>query len=342
MFSGDVSEGLLGQWYVIADTADLGGEPIRVTVLGRSFVLWRDRAGRASAAADRCPHRQAPLSAGTVDQGCIVCPYHGWTFGPDGTCEVIPSATPGTPIPSAARLDVVEVREQYGVLWLCPGVPVGDLPSIAEDSDPAYRRLTAGMETWTVSATRMVDNFCDVAHFPYVHAGTIGADTDPVVDAVDIEDLGDGFIGYRYSADVLDEHGDRIGQDMSTAYLLPSTVRSNTRYTSGSRRGQNRVLLLCTTPVDDATSLFTFIVWRNHDYEVPAADVLAFDRAIGAEDKLMLETIPGALPLGAGNDGTVSVKADRLSVRWRQGFRGLVQTAPNGAATDDAAADSLG
>ena len=324
MFSGDVSEGLLTQWYVVADGTDLGGDPLAVTVLGRTFVLWRDENDRPRAAADRCPHREAPLSNGRVDRGCIVCPYHGWTFDADGACELIPSAGPGTPIPPKARLDTVEVREQYGVIWLCPGVSTGEPPLIGQDADPAYRRLTAGIETWTASSTRMADNFCDVAHFPYVHAGTIGGDTDPVVDTVDIEDLGDGFIGYRYSVDVLDEHGERIGQDMSTAFHLPFTVRSNTRYTSGPRTGQDRVLLLCTTPVDDATSLFTFIVWRNHDHELPAEEALAFDRAIGAEDKLMLETIPGALPLTASNDGTVSVKADRLSVRWRQGLRALL------------------
>ncbi len=327
MFSGDVNEGLLAQWYVVADAGDLAADPLAATVLGRSFVLWRDRDGAPTAATDRCPHREAPLSNGRVDQGCIVCPYHGWTFGADGACELIPSAGPSAPIPPAARLDTVAVRQQYGVIWLCPGEPAGEPPLIVEDADPTYHRWTAGMETWSASSTRMTDNFCDVAHFPYVHAGTIGADTDPVVDTVDIEELGDGFVGYRYSVDVLDEHGERIGQDMSTAFHLPFTVRSNTRYTSGPRSGQDRVLLLCTTPVDDNTSLFTFIVWRNHDRDVPADEVLAFDRAIGAEDKLMLETIPGALPLATGNDGTVSVKADRLSVRWRQGLRSLVQSA---------------
>lgn len=326
MFSGDVSDGLLAQWYVVADAADLGSDPLPVVLLGRSFVLWRDADGGVAGAVDRCPHREAPLSNGRVDQGCIVCPYHGWTFGAGGACELIPSSGPGTPIPPAARLDTVSVREQYGVIWLCPGVPAADPPLIAEDADPSYRRLTAGMETWSASSTRMTDNFCDVAHFPYVHAGTIGADTDPVVDSVDIEELGDGFIGYRYSVDVLDERGERIGQDMSTAFRLPFTVRSNTRYTSGPRAGQDRVLMLCTTPVDDTSSLFTFIVWRNHDFDRSAEDVLAFDRAIGAEDKLMLETIPGTLPLSAKNDGTVSVKADRLSVRWRQGLRALVQS----------------
>jgi hypothetical protein len=117
---------------------------------------------------------------------------------------------------------------------------------------------------------------------------------------------------------------------MSTAFHLPFIVRSDTRDSSGSRTGRDRVLLLGTTPVDDQHSLFTFIVWRNHDHDVPAEELLAFDRAIGAEDKLMLERIPGALPLdNAALSATVSVKADRLSLRWRQALRALVQSAPD-------------
>jgi phenylpropionate dioxygenase-like ring-hydroxylating dioxygenase large terminal subunit len=328
MFSGNVSDGLLDQWYVVADAGDVAVDPIGVTVLGRAFVLWRDADGGIAAAPDRCPHREAPLSAGHVDRGCIVCPYHGWTFGADGACELIPSAAPSTPISPMARLEMTPVRELYGVIWLCPGTPAGDPPVIDQEADASYRRLTAGMQTWAVSATRMTDNFCDVAHFPFVHAATIGADTDPVVDTVDIADLGDGFIGYRYSVDVLDESGERITQDMSTAFHLPFIVRSDTRYASGSRMGHDRVLLLCTTPIDDERSLFTFVVWRNHDHDEPAEELLAFDRAIGAEDKLMLEQIPGALSLDNRGAATVSVKADRLSVRWRQALRALVLSPP--------------
>ena len=70
--------------------------------------------------------------------------------------------------------------------------------------------------------------------------------------------------------------------------------------------------------------MFTFIVWRNHDHDVEADDLLAFDRAIGAEDKAMLEQIPGSLPLD--NAATVSEKSDRLSVRLRQMFGQLAAT----------------
>ncbi|HYN31485.1 MAG TPA: aromatic ring-hydroxylating dioxygenase subunit alpha [Ilumatobacteraceae bacterium] len=316
------SRALRDQWYVVADAMDVAAAPIGVTLLGDRYVLWRGSDGEPAAAADRCPHREAPLSLGHLHDGCLVCPYHAWKFAPDGTCVDVPSAGRGAPIASAANLRVLAVRELYGLVWMCPGTAMGGPPVIAQDADPAFRRLTSGVETWNTSAARMADNFCDVAHFPYVHAGTIGPDTDPVVAPISVAQLDTDFTGYEYTVEVLDEYGNDVRQRMSTAFHLPFVVRSDTHYESGPRTGHDRVLLLCTTPVDDVTSLFTFVVWRNHDHEMPAEEVLAFDRAIGAEDRLMLEQIPGVLPLD--NSATVSVRSDRLSVEWRRRFAALV------------------
>ncbi|MGH9139158.1 MAG: Rieske (2Fe-2S) protein, partial [Acidimicrobiales bacterium] len=52
------------------------------------------------------------------------------------------------------------------------------------------------------------------------------------------------------------------------------------------------------------------------DFAVPAEEVIAFDRAIGAEDKRMLELVPGVLPLDP--TATASVQADKPSVEWRR------------------------
>jgi phenylpropionate dioxygenase-like ring-hydroxylating dioxygenase large terminal subunit len=311
------------QWYVVADASSVSARaPLGVTLLGDRYVLWRDDDGRLAAAPDRCPHREAPLSLGSVTAGCLECPYHGWTFDSDGVCVRIPSSGPDAPIPSAAALPLLPVRERYGLVWLCPGAPVGEPPMIAQDDDPSFRRVTAPPETWAVSATRMVDNFCDVAHFPYVHAGTIGSDTDPVVAPVNVEPLDADFVGYRYAVDVRDDRGDHVRQQMSTGYHLPFVVRSTTYYESGPRAGHDRVLLLCTSPIDDVTSLFAFVSWRNHDHELTDDEFLAFDRAIGAEDRAMLERIGGVLPLDPS--ATVSVRADRLSVDWRRRLGALL------------------
>ena len=99
---------------------------------------------------------------------------------------------------------------------------------------------------------------------------------------------------------------------MTTGFHLPFAVRSTIHYETGL----DHILLLLSTPVDDVTSLFTFVVWRNDDFTVSAEEVLRFDRAIGAEDQRMLERVAGVLPLDA--TALVSVQADKASVEWRR------------------------
>jgi hypothetical protein len=99
---------------------------------------------------------------------------------------------------------------------------------------------------------------------------------------------------------------------MSTGFTLPFAVRSTICYDTGLRH----VLLLLATPIDDVTSRFTFVVWRNDDDAVDAEAVLRFDLAIGAEDQTMLERIGGVLPLEP--TALVNVQGDRCSVEWRR------------------------
>ena len=94
------------------------------------------------------------------------------------------------------------------------------------------------------------------------------------------------------------------------------------RYDILRRLACQSIHLLLTTPMDDVTWYFTFVVWRNDDFSVPADEVVAFDRRIGLEDKAMLERIPGVLPLDVA--ATASVQADRPSLAWRRQFAALL------------------
>ncbi len=312
--------GLRDHWHVVAESADVADEPLAVRLLGQDLVVWRTPDGTVVAAPDRCPHREAPLSLGHVEGGCLVCPYHGWTFGDGGRCVTVPSAAPGVPVPPKAHLRTVGVTERYGLVWICPGTPSGDVPVIAEDDDPAYRRINSGVAAWSTSVTRMTDNFLDISHFPYVHRGTFGLAATTEVPKFEIVDLDHGWVGYAYDVEVANEAGKVasglaapvIKRHMTTGFHLPFTVRSTIHYETGL----DHIILLCSTPIDDEHSYFTFVVWRNDDHSVPAEEVIAFDRAIGAEDQRMLERVPGVLPIE--NTATVSVQADRASVEWRR------------------------
>lgn len=317
---------LRGFWYVVAESDDITDAPAAVRLLGEDVVIWRGPDHAIVAAPDRCPHREAPLSLGRVEDGCLVCCYHGWTFGADGRCVRVPSAAEGVPIPPKGHLLPFAVLERYGLVWLCLDEPVVGIPEIAAEHDPSSRRINSGIEVWRTSATRMTDNFMDISHFPYVHVGTFGIPENQIVPKIAMEQLDADFYGYRYHAEVDNELGAAssglaakvITRTMTTGFSLPFTVRSTIRYETGL----DHVILLCSTPIDDVSSYFTFVIWRNDDFSVPAEEVIALDRAIGAEDKAMLERVPGVLPLEL--TATANVQADKPSVEWRRQLAALI------------------
>jgi phenylpropionate dioxygenase-like ring-hydroxylating dioxygenase large terminal subunit len=329
-------EALWGQWHMVAEAADVDGGPLAVKLLGVDYVVWRGPDGKLVAAPDRCPHRQAPLSAGKVTEGCVVCPYHGWSFGAAGKCVTVPSSGVGRPVPPKAHLTTVHVDEKYGLVWLCPGEPVGTIFACHYEDDPSFRRINSGVDVWQTNALRMSDNFMDISHFPWVHTGTFGTAQQMQVPHIDLGPLDDGFFGYSYDVAAGNSSAEGniasgtadaplVHRHMSTGFHLPLTVRSTIRYESGLEH----IILMLATPIDDVTSYFTFVIWRNDDFSVPAEEAIAFDRAIGAEDKRMLELVPGVLPLDQTQ--TVSVQSDKASVEWRRQLAAMLEVGQSAA-----------
>lgn len=316
---------IIDAWYVVARTIDVQDRPIQVMLLGKKAVLYRVD-GQVVAAPDRCPHREAPLSAGFMADGCLVCPYHGWVFGADGKCVNVPSSADHVPPPPRAHLATYPVQEKYGLVWMTVGAPKLDIPAIPHDADPTFRRINTEVEVWATSAPRMVDNFLDITHFPFVHTGTFGKGQETRVPTVELQPLDNGWFGYAYEVKANNDTAggslasgqtsDVVERSMTSGFQLPLHCRSTIRYGSGLEH----ILLLLSTPIDDVTSYFAFVVWRNDDFSVSAEEVIRFDLAIGAEDKRMLEQLDGVLPLDQTT--LVSVQADKCNVEWR---RQLVQ-----------------
>src|SRR3954447_12487969 len=87
---------LNAHWYVAALSRQVTGKkPFASTVMDERLVLFRGADGRATALKDRCLHRNAALSEGDLFDGCIGCPYHGWTYDASGECITVPSEGPG-------------------------------------------------------------------------------------------------------------------------------------------------------------------------------------------------------------------------------------------------------
>jgi nitrite reductase/ring-hydroxylating ferredoxin subunit len=149
------SRGPLRQhWYSVARTDDVQNKPVAIELLSEQLVLWRGPSGRVIAAPDRCTHSKANLSLGEIEDGCLTCPKHGWTFGEDGRCVNNPRRDV---IEDTAHLTTFACEERHGLVWVCLGSPCTDIPTAAAAGDPAFRRANALPVRWNTPAPRIVE-----------------------------------------------------------------------------------------------------------------------------------------------------------------------------------------
>jgi nitrite reductase/ring-hydroxylating ferredoxin subunit len=73
----------MGQWVRIGSVDEMPAEGQLKELLAAGRPVCVARITGALAALDNeCPHRGAPLAEGTIEDGHIVCPWHGWCFDP--------------------------------------------------------------------------------------------------------------------------------------------------------------------------------------------------------------------------------------------------------------------
>lgn len=315
-------------WYPVAFVEDLGNRPIARRVLGEDVVVWSDGDGGAGAAFDVCPHRSSKLSIGRVDRGCVVCPYHGWEFATHGRAVHIPQLDEGVPIPPRARLRSVHCTVRYDVVWISLDEPVGGLPDIPEFDDPAFRSLRQFDEVWAAAAPRLVDNSFDPAHVAYVHQATFGTPDNARVDAPRIEVTDEGL---QLSNEMQVENHLDVAQRANRIGDTRTVRRTVSRFVAPFLRvmkityptGLEHMLVTGICPVDDDhLRLVQWALRNDTEADVPAADVVAFDRAVTLEDQWLLEMTKPDYEIGV-ND-LANIKVDRGTIAVRKIYRQLV------------------
>ena len=159
-------------WYFIAtrDTL-LKEELIEKTWMGEQIVVWCDDDGRICVADAFCPHlgsHLGPTAGGTIREGCLVCPFHGFTFDATGQCV----ATPNAPAPRAAKLKLYETREILGMVFAWYGIG-GRPPQWELPDEPPTGADWSGLRSTTMRfrghPQETTENSVDVEHLEYTH-----------------------------------------------------------------------------------------------------------------------------------------------------------------------------
>ena len=105
-------------WLIVCNSDELKNDQIKsITLLDIPIVLFRDQT-KIAALVDNCPHRNAPLSKGFLENNKIQCPYHGWTFSSDGLCQEIPGLCINEDLSTKMKVKSFACKEQDGYIWI--------------------------------------------------------------------------------------------------------------------------------------------------------------------------------------------------------------------------------
>lgn len=231
----------------------------------------------------------------------------GYGLGADGTARAWRSDD-GSPIPA---------RADYGYLWASVGDPPDEVFDVPETREPDRRTLNAGTLGVAVSAPRAVENFLDIAHFPYVHRGVLGDEPHTEVAEYDVVDrdgeiwaLGCRFHQPRAAAASTDE------ADVQYQYRVPHPYCAMLYKSAPGHPDRLDAIGIFTHPLDDErirAHLFLCVL-----DDVNADNVIRrFQQTILAQDMPILENQhPKRLPLDPRAE--TPVRCDKTAIAYRR------------------------
>jgi len=163
------------------------GSWLSLTHFGIPLLLVRQENGRAQAFVNVCRHRGArvvPEGSGS-EARTFVCPYHAWTYQPDGALRGVPEAF-GFPClkQEESGLRKLATIERAGAVWVVldpslsesdPGERLGALMDNLESLEGLSKPVGFAPRSYVVEANwkLLVDGTFEAYHFKVAHRKTI-------------------------------------------------------------------------------------------------------------------------------------------------------------------------
>lgn len=306
-------------WHPVAFSSEVTDSPFSSRLLDVELVLFRS-AGRITVARDRCPHRSVKLSHGRMQGDELVCAMHGLRFDGDGRCTAIPAVPAGSVrIPERARLQTFPAVERYGIVWTCLAGeaqwPLPEWPAF----EVAGRAFYSASDVWQASAARHVENFNDVAHFPWVHGGTFGGAVDWTVPVYEVQPMPFGLRFELPYTEGGNRFPDEAGRGLATRevrYVYELTFPFSTQIEVDVQHSDYTHWFCDTVCPRAADETRIFQIFTDTQGVADPAYWIADAEHINREDKPLVEAQPAWLPLDPRAE--IHLPADRMSLAWRR------------------------
>lgn len=322
------------QWWVAAYSDEAGRDLLSRDILGEPVILYRTQTGEVVAVAGICPHRAFPLTKGRLVGDALQCGYHGFEYGPDGSCLRVPSQ--GS-VPTKSALRRYPVEEVGGLIWIWTGA--------ADKADPALLpdlgAIGLGRVDWSVEQhplatvearyTLLIENLLDLSHVTFIHDKTIPGGEKVAVIPVSVIETPESITVRRRGENLPlnpllavqfpDQQGP-VHQHFDAEYLGPCMIRTGGAMIdalSGAQLGIQNYLHMITPA--SPTRLHYFVnTARNFGIDRPQLGEM--QRGMGSriqpEDIDAIESIERILQSGATLPMEISARVDNGALKVRR------------------------
>lgn len=297
--------------------------PVRVQLIGRSFVAFRDGRGEIGFLDEHCPHRGASLALGRLDDCGITCIYHGWKMATDGEILDTPNIM-GDDVKKRMRARAYPTHVAGGIVWAYIG-DTDEAPEFPRYSwfDLDDDHVLTNRHVVDCNFVQVQESLVDTTHLGFLHSNGMRATDESDLDyakkvgamAIDLApklEVEDTDYGFRYVALRRDGKG---GYDARvTTYVAPFTILN-----------ANGDIGLFVVPMSDTRTFFIHVFWdrqRKINVEPLRSQQLRFVGLDPREqDEFGISPATADLPGKAGPDN--NFHQDRVAMRDGRSFSGL-------------------
>jgi vanillate O-demethylase monooxygenase subunit len=343
-FADDIDTFAMNRWYVAAWSSEVRKDkPFERRILGKRMVFYRTQDGRPVGLDGLCSHRQFPLVKGDVVNDRIVCKYHGFNFGADGACTLIPTQSG---IPASSKLQSYPLVEKWKWIWVWPGDPALADPSMIPDhreislEDPAFEAVQCFAVDVNARYELLHENLLDLSHLSFLHSDQMGI-PEIASTPVEIQEHKTFLRNKRLIRNVplspvfvqLSGYTGNVDRSVDIDYYFPSLHVSLERWDEAGHAwednrlvGQVKIYHGVTPATKTSTTYFAACSrsFRLGDQDVNQMMVDGL-RVVVRQDEEAIEAIEQVLAAGDKFRPDVLAKGDVVAMRGRRILEGIIR-----------------
>ncbi|WP_414899461.1 aromatic ring-hydroxylating dioxygenase subunit alpha [Rhizobium cremeum] len=222
-------------------------------------------------------------------------------------------------VKAEGREEALPIKRRFGFIWTTLGEPEKDIFPVPEADEPDRRYVPCGAVSVRASGLRIVENFLDMAHFPFVHTDILGAEPNTEVMHYNVEIRRDVDEVWATNCQFFQPQAALSAKDgIMTQYIYRVMTPFTTLLYKTCPNSTNRwdVICLFVQPLDPDRCRAHPVMYLIDDVST-TTELIHFQQLIFLQDRIILENQrPVLLPMEPRSE--IPTRADASSIAYRR------------------------